>query len=59
MVRLFPAQVAALGTLAIPVVGVFSSAALLGEPIGWAEIVALVMVVGSLSMVLLVPALRK
>ena len=58
VVRLFPASIAAVGTLAIPVIGVFSSGLLLGEPIGWREFVALALVCAALVAVLVVPALR-
>jgi len=59
VVRLFPASIAAVGTLAIPVIGVFSSGLLLGEPIGWREFAALGLVCAALAAVLLVPALRQ
>ena len=58
IVRSFPAAMAAASTLAIPVVGVISSAILLGEPVGWREIIALFLVCGALTVVLVVPALR-
>ena len=58
VVRLFPAVVAAIGTIAIPVLGVFSSAWALGEPVGAREIVALVLVCAALAVVLVLPALR-
>src|SRR5919108_4136322 len=48
MVSLVPANVAAMAVMAVPVVGVVSSAWVLGEPIGPAEVVALVLVVGGL-----------
>ena len=57
LVRLFPAVVAATGTLAIPVVGVFGSAAVLGEPVGLRELAALVLVCAALFWVLIWPAL--
>ncbi len=57
LVRLFPAALAAIGTLMIPVVGVFSSALLLGEPIGPGEVVALGLVCSALAVVLGPPAL--
>jgi drug/metabolite transporter (DMT)-like permease len=53
VVRLFPATVAAVGTLAIPVVGVFSSALLLAEPLGATELAALALVCTALGLVLL------
>ena len=58
VVALFPAAVAAIGTLAIPIVGVLSSALILGEAIGLREILALGLVSAALVMVLLLPALR-
>jgi len=54
LVRIFPASIAAIGTLAIPVVGVFSSALILNETIGLNEILALVLVVSALAVVLFV-----
>lgn len=57
LVGLFPAVVAALGTLAIPVVGVLSSSLLLGEPLGWRELAALLLIGAALALVLVVPAL--
>ena len=52
-VRLFPASIAAIGTLAIPVLGVYSSALLLGEPAGLQEFFALVLICAALACVLL------
>jgi drug/metabolite transporter (DMT)-like permease len=54
LVRIFPASIAAIGTLAIPVVGVFSSALVLNETIGLNEIAALILVVAALAVVLFV-----
>lgn len=59
IVRLFPAVLAAVGTLAIPVVGVFSSGLILGEPIGARELAALALVCAALATVLVLPALRR
>ncbi|HET6520579.1 MAG TPA: DMT family transporter [Geminicoccaceae bacterium] len=53
LVTMLPASVAATSTLGIPVSGVFSSALMLGEPIGLAEVAALALVLGALSLVLL------
>ncbi len=50
VVRLFPANVAALSTLSIPVIGVFSSALLLGEALSLYELIALCLVVVSLAL---------
>ena len=58
VVSLFPAVVAATGTLAIPVVGVLSSGLILGEPIGLRELLALVLVCAALTVVLILPAIR-
>jgi len=49
VVQIFPANVAALSTLGIPVIGVFSSALILEEPVTATELVALFMVVLSLG----------
>lgn len=45
LVSLVPAHVAAMGVMAVPVVGVVSSAWILGETIGWPEWLALAFVV--------------
>jgi drug/metabolite transporter (DMT)-like permease len=58
VVRLFPAALAAIGTLAIPVVGVLSSALVLGEAVGYRELVSLVLVCSALAVVLGLPAFR-
>jgi drug/metabolite transporter (DMT)-like permease len=52
VVSLFPASVAAIGTLAIPVIGVLSSVWMLGEALGVQEISALSIVVVSVGIVL-------
>ncbi|MBI1773827.1 MAG: DMT family transporter [Proteobacteria bacterium] len=52
LVGLLPASIAAITTLAIPVVGVFSSALVLGESLGLSEGVALGLVVAALAIVL-------
>jgi drug/metabolite transporter (DMT)-like permease len=44
--RLLPAGVAAMGSLLVPVIGVFSSALLLGEPLGARHLAALVLTLG-------------
>jgi drug/metabolite transporter (DMT)-like permease len=49
IVTLVPANVAAMAVMGVPVVGVLSSAWILGEPVGPIEIAALVLVVGGLS----------
>jgi drug/metabolite transporter (DMT)-like permease len=55
VVNLFPATVASIGTLAIPVIGVLSSGLVLGEPVGFGEIAALILVVVALSIVMIRP----
>ena len=55
VVRLFPASLAAIGTLMIPVLGVLSSALIVGESIGLSEIFALLLVCSALAAVLIQP----
>jgi drug/metabolite transporter (DMT)-like permease len=50
VVQIFPANVAALSTLSVPVIGVFSSALILGEPVTATELVALFLIVLSLGL---------
>lgn len=57
VVSLFPAAIAAIGTLAVPIVGTYSSALLLDEPVGWPEFLAMTLIVSALLVVLVVPAL--
>ena len=49
IVRLFPTGVATVGTLGIPIVGLFSGALILGEPLGWTEFTALGLVIAALA----------
>ena len=58
IVKMLPASIAAINTLLIPVVGVFSSAWLLDEPVGTRELLALVMICAALAAILVVPAHR-
>lgn len=59
-VSLLPANLAAIGTLAIPVVGVLASALILGERLGSAELTAMALVVGGLALVLMrLPGARR
>lgn len=58
-VRSFPASLAAISTLGIPVVGAYSSALILGEHVGLQELGALVLICAALGAVLLLPALKK
>ncbi|QEX20680.1 transporter [Hypericibacter adhaerens] len=58
VVATFPAQLAAISSLAIPIVGVVSSSLLTGETIGLDIVVALACVLSGLALVLLRPAKR-
>jgi drug/metabolite transporter (DMT)-like permease len=58
IVRLLPASVAAISTLAIPVVGIIVGALWLGERVGFSELAALGLVLLGLFVVLVLPALR-
>ena len=51
-VTLLPASVAAIGTLLVPVIGVYSSHLILGEAVGWSEFSALLLIVSALALVL-------
>jgi drug/metabolite transporter (DMT)-like permease len=55
VVQLFPASIASIGTLAVPVVGVVSSGLVLGEPIGFQEVTALILLTMALSIVMIKP----
>ncbi|MEM6624115.1 MAG: DMT family transporter [Pseudomonadota bacterium] len=59
VVKIFPAAIAAIGTLAVPIVGTFSSAWLLGETVGWAEILALLLISAALFVVLVLPVMGR
>lgn len=52
VVRSLPANLASMGTLCIPVLGVFFSNLVLGERVGVLEILALIVVVGALTLIL-------
>jgi drug/metabolite transporter (DMT)-like permease len=56
-VMMFPANIAALSTLATPVVGVVSSALLLGEPLGLLEFGSMGLV--TLALVIILAPLRS
>ncbi len=56
VVGLLPASIAAIGTLMVPVIGVYSSHLILDERVGAAELLALLLVLSALALVLLVPA---
>jgi drug/metabolite transporter (DMT)-like permease len=57
-VRIFPTHISAIGSLLVPIVGVTSSSLLLGEPFGWREMAALVLVVGAVALVMIQPPER-
>ncbi len=57
VVSLFPAAIAAIGTLSVPIVGVYSSALILGEQVGWPELSAMALICAALTVVLVLPAL--
>ncbi len=59
VVAIYPAVVAAIGTLAIPVMGIISSAVITGDIIGWDEILSLALVVLALFLVIVAPHLRR
>ena len=56
VVVLFPASIAAIGTLLVPVVGVYSSALLLGESVGWIELLSLTLTGAGMLLVLVLPS---
>lgn len=56
VVSLFPASIASIGTVLIPVVAMLSGALVLGEPVGWREITALLSVAAAISLVLFEPS---
>lgn len=59
VVSIFPASIASMGTLAVPIVGVYSSAWILGEEVGWREGVSLVLILAALTAVMIIPALTR
>lgn len=59
IVSLFPATVATLSMLMIPVIGVISGAVTLGEPLGWSEVSALILVCAAIALVASGPARRS
>jgi len=58
IVEIFEAGTAAIGTLAVPGIGLVSGALVLDEPLGWRELVALMMVLAAVALVLFEPARR-
>jgi len=59
VVQMLPATTAAIGTLAIPVVGSISGAVILDEALGPREISALVLICSALASVMILPNLRR
>ncbi len=59
VVELLPMSVASIGTLMVPLLGVFSSAIALGEPVGWQEISALALVMAAIATVLTMPRIGR
>jgi drug/metabolite transporter (DMT)-like permease len=53
LVRVLPASIAAIGSMAVPVVGVLSSALLIGEGLGAPELASLALVVAAIALVLI------
>ena len=45
-----PASVAAIGTMAVPVIGVVASSLALHEPLGWGQIAALVFTLAGVAL---------
>ncbi|MBL6928407.1 MAG: DMT family transporter [Rhodospirillales bacterium] len=59
VVSLFPANISAIGTLMIPVIGVVSGSLALGEAIGWRELAAMVMIGSAMVLTLISPRQKK
>ena len=55
VISLFPANVSALGTLMIPIVGVISGYLMLDEPIGPRELSAVILICSALALTLFKP----
>jgi len=55
-VGMLPASIAAIGTLMVPVIGVYSSHLILDEKVGLNDLLALLLVLSALVLVLLLPA---
>ena len=52
VLSIFPASISGLGTLAVPIVGLLASFMILGEVIGWREVIALILIVVALFLTL-------
>ncbi|MGI9426570.1 MAG: DMT family transporter [Hyphomicrobiaceae bacterium] len=59
IVKMLPASVAAISTLAIPIVGVYASALILGERVGMRELISLAIICSALAIVLIAPLRRE
>jgi drug/metabolite transporter (DMT)-like permease len=59
LVNRFPAVAVSVGSLAIPVVGVLTSAVGLGESIGWDALTSLALVLVAVFLVLILPGLQS
>ncbi len=59
LVKRFPAVAVSVGSLAIPVVGVLTSAIGLGEPVGWDALTSLALVLVAVFLVLILPGLQS
>ncbi len=57
ILQLVPTNVASLGVLPVPLIGVFSAAVALGEPTGWPELTALALVTAALATIMPMPRL--
>jgi len=55
VVQLFPANIASIGTLMVPVLIILSGAWVLGEHLGWREVAAVLLICGALALVLIQP----
>ena len=58
-VRTFPASLAAISPLGVPVIGTYSSALILDEAVGLQEFSALLLVCLALITILLIPTLQS
>ena len=56
VVQIFPVNLAAIGMLLTPPLGVIVSATYLGEPVGWRDLVSLILVVIALFIVMMKPS---
>jgi drug/metabolite transporter (DMT)-like permease len=57
ILQLVPTNVASLGVLPVPLIGVFAAAVALGEPTGWPELTALALVTAALATIMPMPRL--